>query len=140
MHFSEVSDRFAIAQSTFSDHVEVFVDVINQSVQKFIKWPRGNELQETVRGFKLLGAKEEFEGFDDVIGAIDGSYFKIKILSTDTLSFFNRHHYTSITLQAVCNHKMAFTDIFVGFPSAVNDATIYQCSDLNTAILFRGKI
>lgn len=134
MRFSEVSDRFAIPVSTFSDHVEVFVDSVNLLVHKFITWPRDAKLRRTIRGFKALGSKQNFEEFDEVIGAIDGSYFKIKTPSKDTLSYFNRHHYASMTLQAVCNHKMAFTDIFVGFSSAVNDATIYQCSDLHQSI------
>lgn len=96
-----------------------------------IRWPRGQYLIEVENGFRKRGP------FSKILGAIDGTYFKIPQPSDDPHSYFNRCHYSSVTMQAVCDHNMMFTDVFIGIPSAANDYTIFQCSELYQGIQTR---
>lgn len=65
-----------------------------------------------------------------VIGVIDGTYCPINAPTSQSHSYTNRKKFTSITLQAVCDDKMMFTDCFVGYPSSVHDARIFRNSPL----------
>ncbi|XP_029348186.1 putative nuclease HARBI1 [Acyrthosiphon pisum] len=72
---------------------------------------------------------QQIAGIPDVLGAIDGSYISIrkpkhKIRST----YVNRHHDCSLTLQAICNAKKKFVDVFTGTPGKMHDARILQHS------------
>lgn len=73
----------------------------------------------------------QISGFPNVIGCIDGSYINIrtpthKIKSTYT----NRHDLTSVTLQAICDHKNRFLDVFTGIPGKIHDARVLALSDI----------
>ncbi|KAL5239366.1 hypothetical protein ACI65C_006776 [Semiaphis heraclei] len=72
---------------------------------------------------------DEIAGIPNILGAIDGSYISIrkpkhKIRST----YINRHHDCSITLQAICDAKKKFFDVFTGTPGKMHDARILQMS------------
>jgi len=67
-----------------------------------------------------------------VIGCIDGSSIPIrtpahKIKSTYT----NRHDIPSITLQAICDYKKRFIDVFTGAPGKIHDARVFALSDIS---------
>lgn len=47
-----------------------FCEVITSSIDEYIVWPEGNQLERTVHGFEVLRANT----FPGVIGSIDGSY------------------------------------------------------------------
>lgn len=69
--------------------------------------------------------------FPNVIGCIDGTYITIntpdnKIRST----YVNRHDGTSITLQAVCDSRKRFLDVFTGTPSKIHDSRVFRLSPL----------
>lgn len=73
----------------------------------------------------------QISGFPNVIGCIDGSYINIrtpahKIKSTYT----NRHDLPSMTLQAICDHKNKFLDVFTGIPGKIHDARVLALSDI----------
>jgi hypothetical protein len=65
-----------------------------------------------------------------VIGAIDGSHIPIKVPSENRHVYINRKGFYSVVLQAVCNHKLVFTDCFVGWPGSTHDARVLRRSDL----------
>lgn len=44
--------------------------------------------------------------------------------------YINRKNNFAITLQAVCDAEMRFTDCFAGYASSVNDMRIFRNSDL----------
>src|SRR2546425_503935 len=52
-------------------------------------------------------------GFPGVVGAIDGSHIPIKAPTKYPADYFNRKHFYSIVLQAVCDHDGKFIDVFV---------------------------
>lgn len=67
-----------------------------------------------------------------VIGCIDGTSIPIrtpahKIKSTYT----NRHDKPSITLQAICDYKKRFIDVFTGAPGKIHDARVFALSDIS---------
>lgn len=64
----------------------------------------------------------------DVIGCIDGSYFKIQCPDKKVASTYcNRHQYLSLTLQAVC-------DAFIGSSSKMHDSHVFSLSPLSKKI------
>ena len=69
-----------------------------------------------------------------VIGAIDGCHIPIVGQEFCNESYVNRKGFTSIILQAVCDHKKRFIDCYVGWPGSVHDARVYSNSDLHHSI------
>jgi hypothetical protein len=69
-------------------------------------------------------------GFPGVVGAIDGSHIPIKAPTKYPADYFNRKHFYSIVLQAVCDHDGKFIDVFVGFPGSVHDSRILRNSTI----------
>lgn len=77
-----------------------------------------------------------------VIGCIDGSYVKIQCPANKVASTYcNRHHYLSLTLQAVCDHKRRFLDAFTGTSSKMHDSHVFSLSPLskNIASVCQGR-
>ena len=77
---------------------------------------------------------ERRRGMKQVLGAIDGSHIAIKAPRENQDAYINRKGFHSIVLQAVCNHKLAFTDCYAGWPGATRDARVLRRSDLFTRI------
>lgn len=61
---------------------------------------------------------------------MDGCHIPIKQPSEDKSSYYNRNKYHSILLQGICDHRMAFMDVFVGWPGAAHDARVWQNSPI----------
>ncbi|XP_026826315.1 putative nuclease HARBI1 isoform X2 [Ooceraea biroi] len=78
---------------------------------------------------------ENINGFPGILGCIDGTYITIrtpahKIKST----YVNRHDISSLTLQAICDSKKKFLDIFTGPPSKIHDARVFNLSFISTTL------
>ncbi|KAJ8915255.1 hypothetical protein NQ315_014762 [Exocentrus adspersus] len=73
-------------------------------------------------------------GLLNVIGAIDGTFVPIKAPKENPEVYVTRkcqHALPAcITLQAVCDSDLKYTDCFVGYPGSVGDARIFRNSDL----------
>ena len=69
-------------------------------------------------------------GLQGVIGAIDGSHVAIKAPGTHQDVYINKKGFHSVVLQAVCDHRMLFTDCFVGYPGSTHGARVLKNSDL----------
>lgn len=87
---------------------------------------------------------------DNIIGAIDGTFVAMKAPKEQVRSYTNRKCFTSVTLQAICDHRMKFLDCFARYfhiaftcfvllsfyrcfaryPSSVGDARILRNSDI----------
>jgi hypothetical protein len=77
----------------------------------------------------------QINGFPGILGCIDGTYIPIrtpahKIKST----YVNRHDMPSLTLQAICDAKMRFLDVFTGPPSKVHDARVFKLSFISNML------
>lgn len=91
---------------------------------KVIKFP---ELQEEKHS--IATEFEKISGIPNIIGAIDGTYINIrapahKIRST----YVNRLDNVSLTLQAICDARKRFIDVFTGTPSRMHDARVFDTS------------
>ena len=65
-------------------------------------------------------------GMPSVIGAIDGSHIPIKAPVLCPENYINRKGFHSVILQAVCDHRMLFTDCYAGWPGSVHDARVFK--------------
>ncbi|KAK0131523.1 Protein ALP1-like [Merluccius polli] len=64
-------------------------------------------------------------------GAIDGCHVRIKPPSgPDGHCYLNRKLFSSIILQAVCDHQGRFVDVYVGWPGSVHDSRVLRHSPL----------
>jgi DDE superfamily endonuclease len=83
-------------------------------------------LQFVKRGFETLRTKN----FPGAVGAVDGCHIRIPSPVEDKQSYYNRNKYHSVILQAVCDHRMKFIDIFAGWPGAAHDANVWKNSSI----------
>ncbi|XP_025264353.1 protein ANTAGONIST OF LIKE HETEROCHROMATIN PROTEIN 1-like [Camponotus floridanus] len=122
--YRSVGERFDIAKSSLSYSFMRVIEAINDIAGQFIKWPRGQYLQEVKTGFSKNIA------LCGIIGAIDGTHILIKQSRRDA-QFYKTYKKTyAITLQAVCDDCLRFTDCFAGYPGSVGDLRILRNSDL----------
>jgi hypothetical protein len=88
-----------------------------------VKWPTGENKQNTLEGFKNIG------GMENVIGAIDGSHV---VLANAPLkqpeTYWNRKKRYSIQLQGIVDYRGIFIDYEIGWPGSVHDAKVYKNS------------
>ena len=103
-------------------------DAVIEQMLELISWPTGSRVKEVIGGFK------EYKGMDNVIGAIDGTHIPIIGQKKHNENYINRKGFSSIILQAVCDHTMRFTDCFVSYPGSVDDARVFDNSDLHQRI------
>lgn len=100
------------------------VNAINNLASKYIKWPRGADLERTKREFRAISQ------FDDLVGVVDGTYIPVKAPKAQMKSYTNRKCFTSMTLQAVCDSNLRYIDCYTGWPSSVPDVRIFKNSHL----------
>jgi len=124
----EIAHKFGVSDSTvFHCLSEVMNIMYNDLKSVFIKWLRGEYADTVVAGFR------EKRGINDVIGAIDGSHIRIFCLRQQPADYINRKNFHSIILQAVCDHKMAVTDVYVGWPGTIHNARVFRNLPLDQA-------
>ena len=95
-------------------------------VSNYIKWPKGNEAKETVQEFSKLRNKP----FPGMFAAVDGCHISIPSPVEDKASYYNRKGYHSIVLQGICDAKLKFINVFVGWPGSTHDARIWKNSPI----------
>jgi hypothetical protein len=123
--FQCLADIFGICETTVHCIVHCVSKLISSKVlPNMVRWPTGRKVADTVNEFQHL------EGFPGVIGAIDGTHIPIRTPSDCAENYFNRKKYPSIILQAVCDSKLNFTDVFCGWPGSVHDARVLKNSPL----------
>ncbi|KAJ8912706.1 hypothetical protein NQ315_012260 [Exocentrus adspersus] len=123
-----IADRFDVSKSTVFYCLKRVCVALNKEAKNVIKRPKNLAAVSVIQGFRRCKSKS----FPGVIGAIDGCHIEINIGKENTCAYVNRKGTTSIILQAVCDYKCMFTDIFVGFPGSVHDARVFSKSPLAT--------
>lgn len=86
---------------------------------------------------ELLWIQEEFaviSDFPGVVGVIDGCHIPISAPIENPNSYINRKGFYSILLQAICDHRMKFIDIYTGICGSVHDVRVWQLSDIKHMI------
>ncbi|XP_055843575.1 putative nuclease HARBI1 [Episyrphus balteatus] len=69
-----------------------------------------------------------------IIGAIDGCHIQIKQPLRNPIDYYNRKNSHSDILQVVCDHRVVFTDVYVGAPGRLHDARVFRNSPLSSEI------
>lgn len=69
-----------------------------------------------------------------VVGAVDGTYCKIKAPIVKPEVYVNRKCFYGITLQAIADFELKFINCFAGYPSSVSDVRIFKNSPIFTKI------
>ncbi|CAN7988265.1 unnamed protein product, partial [Ixodes pacificus] len=119
----DVAGRFNVAESSLHRMMRRVVDFILSIGPQVVKFP--SDLQQMAEDFQKVS------GVPGTVGCIDGSYIAThapakKIRST----YVNRHHFPSFTLQAVCDRRKRFVDVFTGHPSKVHDGRVFRTSSI----------
>lgn len=130
VYFRSVAERFGVSKSTCWNVLYRTCDLLYkvQNVYKVIHWPDRERQQEISNAFSR-------HGFPGIIGCIDGSHIRINAPKNYPNSYVNRKNFHSLLLQAVCDHKMLFTDIYAGEAGSIHDYTLFKRSDLYQRIL-----
>lgn len=69
------------------------------------------------------------------MGCIDGTSINIKTPAKKIKSTYtNRHDLPAITLQAICDYKRRFIDIFTGIPGKVHDSRVLKLSPISSQL------
>ena len=126
-----MGDRFGVCNASVYRIVKRVISAINVNwTSKVISWPSNGSVTHVTDGFfgrrGLQGA---------VLGAIDGSHVPIKAPGTHQDVYINRKGFHSVVIQAVCNHRMFFTDCFVGYPGSTHDARVMKNSNLYVRVV-----
>lgn len=113
-----------MSKSTLSDAFFRIINALCEISETIIKWPTPAERNVSKGKFKIKSK------LDNIVGAIDGTFIPMKAPKDQVRAYTNRKSYTSVTLQAICDHEMKFIDCFIGYPSSVGDARIFKNSDI----------
>ncbi|CAM4435498.1 unnamed protein product [Lepidochelys olivacea] len=120
--YRSVGNQFGVGKSTVRAAVlQVANAIIDQLLSRVVSL--GN-VQIIVDDFNVLG-------FPNCGGAIDGTHIPILALEHGCGQYINRKGYFSMVLQALVDHKGRFTDINVGWPGKVHDASMFRNSGLS---------
>ncbi|KAJ8928732.1 hypothetical protein NQ314_018667 [Rhamnusium bicolor] len=90
---------------------------------RFITWPSPNERNLVANGFSRYGMEK-------VIGVVDGCHIPIKKPVTQGADYFNRKHFHSVVLQAICKSNLLFSDVDVRWTGSVHDARVFRTSEI----------
>lgn len=126
--FRDVADRFDVCLSSLYDVITRVMTFLSSMATEFIKFPTDEEKAET-KSFYM-----SHKLFPNVVGSIDGCHIRIDRPSDRPTDYFNRKDYHSVVLQGVCNEKLTFLDVCMGFPGSVHDARIFRNSSLHTKL------
>ena len=105
--------------------MELFV--INQD--RFIKLPDTNEWPQLSRDFHRKSPRV------DVVGAIDGTFIKIRKPTLHSNHYYCRKMFFAVHMLAMCDWRGIFTYVQVGDPGNIHDSTAYLRSKLHADIV-----
>ena len=124
IEYRTLSALFGIGRSTVGEIVIETCQAIAKLLPRYVKIPRGDSLNEIVKGF------EEYWGFPQAAGAIDGSHIPIIKPKESAADYYNRKGYYSIIVQALVDFRGRFLDVYMGWPGKVHDARVFVNSSL----------
>ena len=130
-----VSRVFGMLRSTVHRIVHRVTEEVVAICHQVIHLPRtAEDLEAVSRGFAGLARHRAFR---KAAGAIDGCHVRIVPPSgPDGHCYRNRKLFSSILLQAVCDHQGRFIDTYVGWPGSVHDSRVLRHSPLYRQALY----
>ena len=92
---------------------------------ELITWPNIQQFG------KIANAFAQNSGFPSLVcGAIDSRENPILMPKQFPDSYFNRKGFYSIKIQAICDNRGKFLDVFVGWPGKSHDARAFRNSSI----------
>ena len=85
----------------------------------YVKFPADDDLQHVIDGF------DNTWGFPICAGTVEGTHIPIIAPESAHGDYVNRNGWYSIILQAVCDHNHIITDMNIGWPGRVHDASFF---------------
>ena len=123
-----VCDAFDIPKSTVHDMLKRTTRDLKAHITTVICFPPPHELPTIAAGFSELAHSP---ALSSVVGAIDGCHIRVQCPGDEKRDDYSNYKlFTSIQLQALCDHRGKFLDIFTGYPGSVNDPRILRNSPL----------
>ncbi|KAK3911604.1 Protein ANTAGONIST OF LIKE HETEROCHROMATIN PROTEIN 1 [Frankliniella fusca] len=128
--FQSEAVKFSVpSRGTVHYHYVSIIHALREMAPKYIQWPnmfeRDNIKAYFERRYFYLG----------VVGCIDCSHIFITAPLIQPKRYVNRFQKYSVHLQAVCDHRRVFRDIYIGKPGSVNDSRVLQWSPLGHSLL-----
>lgn len=125
IEYRSIGHLFGVARSTVCVIVhDTCKAIVRVLLRTYIQFPRGNELNDVVDGFKRKW------GMIQCAGAIDGTHVPVMPPASLHTDYYNRKGWYSIIIQAVVDHNCMFHDVCVGWPGSVHDARVLVNSTL----------
>ncbi|KAK3925908.1 Protein ANTAGONIST OF LIKE HETEROCHROMATIN PROTEIN 1 [Frankliniella fusca] len=121
--------NFGKRKGVIKIHYCYVIDVSRELAPRFIKWPNAIEKEIIKAEF------EERYGYPGAVGCIDGVHMGITAPLEQKQAYFDRHHNYSMLVQAVCDHRLLYMDVYVGQPGAIGDIRNYDRSPLSSLLL-----
>ncbi|XP_063080010.1 putative nuclease HARBI1 [Engraulis encrasicolus] len=130
LSYTVVARVFNVPKSTVHRIVHRVANHISRNLHRAISFPQAGDLQAVGQGFADLSGTP---GFKKIVGAIDGSHIRIKPPAQHRIDYLNYKGFYSINLQAICDARGKFLDIFVGYPGSVHDTRVMKNSSVYRA-------
>lgn len=121
--------HFGKKRGSIHNHYRCVIDVISELAEKYIKWPDALERESIAAYF------EAKYGYIGATGCIDGVNIRITAPLENPRNYVNRHHDYSILVQAVCDHRLVYRDVYCGNPGAIGDVRNFDNSPLSLNLL-----
>ncbi|KAK3916988.1 Putative nuclease [Frankliniella fusca] len=121
--------QFNCSGGSIHNQYRTVIAVLREVRDRFIQWPSDQEKEVISAEF------ENAHGYPSTIGCIDGCHIRVTKPIEQGQMYTNRHHDYSILLQAVCDNRILFCDVYVGEPGSVSDAGVFHRSPLSRHIL-----
>ncbi|KAM4677598.1 uncharacterized protein O3C94_009686 [Discoglossus pictus] len=123
--YRTIEKIFGVSRSTICKIVrDVCEAVVSILTPRYIRAPRGDILDETMRGF------EEHFGLQQLAGVVGAFHVAIRAPNECTGRYFNTKGWHSVVLQAVVDSNLCFWDLNIGCPGNLSDSQVLLTSEL----------
>lgn len=110
-------------------HYAYVIEALRELAPRYIKWPSPVEREEIKNFF------ETHYGFPGAVACADGVHIVCTAPLEQPQRYVNRHHSYSILVQAVCDHRLLYRDVYVGEPGSIGDVRNFDRSPLSRNLL-----
>ena len=112
--YRTTAQLFGVARCTVCCIVkETCTAIVKVLLPKYVHFPVGDKLKETVQGFY------DHWGIPQCAGSIDGSYIPVRPPALNHTDYYNKKGWYSINVQPVVDHNYLLTDLYIGWPAVL---------------------
>lgn len=113
-----VGDIVKVHKSTVCRVLRRVTDALLKHLDKFVKFPTGDDLITIKEGFFNV------HGLPGIVGCIDGTQIRIIGPSQNEEEYVNRKGFYSLNIQVICDHNCRFTNVVAKWPGSTHDSRI----------------